>query len=257
MSRDIPEQLWKKLTSTVGLVAVRGERTVNVMTAEWSYFVNKVPLYAAVVLGPGSESRGLLPSAQEFGLTLCSQEQAELADFAGSFSLREVDKSSSELVEFGTPESTTTPWVRGGLVAMECVLRETVDFPVHRMYVGEVTAVHLPDRLTRPLVKHGPMHVLGEPVRRTAVVAAAQVLDGSVLRVAATGPAAEEPLGWRVSLLVDGEPPLDLGTHPSAEYGDFLVELPLPRVPLDGARVKVEREGAKPGYARLASGAAS
>ncbi|MDH6221596.1 flavin reductase family protein [Streptomyces pseudovenezuelae] len=253
MSRDIPDQLWKKLTSTVGLVAVRSGGAINVMSAEWSYFVNKTPLYAAVVLGPSSESRQLLPSAGEFSLTLCSEEQAGLADFAGSFSLSEIDKSSSELLEFGEAESTRTPWVRGGLIALECILRDTVCFPVHRMYVGEVSAVHVPDHSPRPLVKHGPLHALGMPVHRTAVVAGAQVLDGPVLRVAATGPDASEPPDWRVRLLVPGEPSVDLGMHPSGEYGDLLVDLPLPPAPLAGARIKVERTGAEPGYARLDS----
>ncbi|MFF8675003.1 flavin reductase family protein [Streptomyces sp. NPDC015242] len=258
MSLEIPDQLWKTATSTIGLIAVRHDDGVNVMSAEWSYFVNKDPLYAAVVLSPRARSRELIPERGEFALTLCAEEQAELADFAGSFSLGDLDKTSSELIEFGAPQATGTPWVKGGLVALECVLRETVPFPVHTMFVAEVVAAHLPETAGRPLVKHGPMHALGEPVRRTAVVAAAQILPGGTLRVAATGPAAPGADLWRVSLVGTDGTRVDLGEHPSAEYGDFLVDLPLPRdvPPLAGARVMVEREGAKPGFARLAGGSA-
>ncbi|MGW8700309.1 flavin reductase family protein [Streptomyces eurythermus] len=253
MSPEIPDQLWKKATSTIGLIAVRHDHGVNVMSAEWSYFVNKDPLYAAVVLSPRARSRELIPERGEFSLTLCSEEQAELADFAGSFSLGDLDKASCELIEFGTPRATSTPWVGGGLVALECVLRETVPFPVHTMFVAEVVAAHLPETARRPLVKHGPMHTLGEPVQRTAVAAAAQVLPDGTLRVAATGPAAPGADVWRVSLVYADGTRTDLGEHPSAEYGDFLVDLPLPRdlPPAAGMRVVVEREGAKPGFARL------
>lgn len=253
MSLEIPGQLWKKATSTIGLVAVRHDHGVNVMSAEWSYFVNKDPLYAAVVLSPRADTRELLPLQGEFSLTLCSEEQAELADFAGSFSLGQVDKTGSELIELGTPQATGTPWVTGGVVALECVLRETVPLPVHTMFVGEVVAAHLPEAERRPLVKHGPMHALGAPVRRTAVVTAAEITPDGTLRVAATGPTAQGADVWRVSLLGADGSWTDLGEHPSAEYGDFLVDLPMPGglPPLPGARVQVERAGAKPGHARL------
>ncbi|MFE1250463.1 flavin reductase family protein [Streptomyces sp. NPDC058735] len=253
MSLEVPGQLWKKATSTIGLVVVRHDDGANVMSAEWSYFVNKDPLYAAVVLSPRARSRELLPLSGEFSLTLCSEEQAELADFAGSFSLAEIDKTGSELIAFGAPEATGTPWVDGGLVALECVLRDTVPFPVHTMFVGEVVAAHVSEIDRRPLVKHGPMHTLGERVQRTAVATAAQILPDGTLRVTATGPAAQGADLWRVSLLSATGAEVDLGEHPSADYGDFLIDLPLPEdiPPLAGARIKVERNGAKPGFARL------
>lgn len=129
--------------------------------------------------------------------------------------LGDLGKTSCELIEFDTPRATGTPWVQGGLVALECVLRETVPFPVHTMFVAEVVAAHLPETARRPLVKHGPMHALGEPVRRTAVAAAAQVLPDGTLRVAATGPAAPGPGIWRVSLVGADATRADLGEHPS------------------------------------------
>lgn len=255
MTVEISANLWKRLTSTVGLVSVRHDGTINVMAAEWSYFVNKQPLYAAVVLSPRAATRELITASGEFSLTLCAESQAELADFAGSFSVLEIDKTTSELVRFGEPEAISTPWVTGGLLAVECVLRQTVEFPVHTMYVGEAVAAHVPADPPRPLVKHGAMYTIGVPVQRTAVVAAAQVLPGNILRVAATGPATGGDL-WRVSLLAaDGER-VPLGEHPSGEYGgDFLVELPLsnhlPIERLRDYRVQVERKGASPGYASI------
>ncbi|MDF3290470.1 flavin reductase family protein [Streptomyces silvisoli] len=251
---ELPSRLWKTLTSAVGIISVRHGNRVNVMSAEWSYFVNKEPLYAAVVLSPKAVTRELLPDAGEFGLTLCSERQAELADFVGSFSVAQVDKTTSELVEFGTPRAITTPWVTGGVVALECVLRETVPFPVHTMFVGEVVACHLPDAELRPLVKHGPMHTLGGPVRRSAVVAAAAPLPNGAVRIAATGPAADGPDVWRLSLLLPDGAAVGLGEHPSGEFGDLLLDVPLPPglPPRSAARIKVERQGAEPGYARIA-----
>jgi flavin reductase (DIM6/NTAB) family NADH-FMN oxidoreductase RutF len=251
----VPDDLWKRLTSTVGLVSVRCGAITNVMAAEWSYFVNKAPLYAAVVLGPRAATGALIAEAGEFALTLCSEDQAELADFAGAFSVADVDKTGSELIEFGAPRAIGSPWVAGGLLAAECVVRETVRFPGHTMYAGEVVAAHLPEGSPRPLVKHGAMYGLGEPVRRAAVAATAQLLPGGVLRVAATGPAGDGDARWRIGLVSEDGAVEPLGEHASTAHGDVLVDLPVPSRPAlerpAGGRVVVERDGAKPGYARI------
>jgi flavin reductase (DIM6/NTAB) family NADH-FMN oxidoreductase RutF len=253
MTFQIPADLWKKLTSTVGLVSVRHDTGTNVMAAEWSYFVNKAPLYAAVVLAPQAATRDLLTSAGEFSLTLCADEQAALADFAGSFSVADIDKTSTEAIRFGAPHAITTPWVSGGVLAVECELRDVVEFPVHTMYVGEVVAAHQPENSRRPLVKHGAMHTLGEPAHRTTITAAAQLRPGNILRVAATGPAATGP--WRVGLVAPDGTVMPLGGYPCGDNGDLLVDLPLPASlrdgDLDGRRVQVARDGAEPGHARV------
>ncbi|WP_221349407.1 flavin reductase family protein [Streptomyces beigongshangae] len=255
MSADLPADLWKRLTGTVGLVVVRRDgEPVNVMAAEWAYFVNRTPLYAAVALGPRAVTRGLIEQAGGYSLTLCAQEQAELADFAGSFSLADVDKTTSTLIDFGSPTVTDTPWVRGGVVALECELRHVLALPVHRLFVAEVVAAHLPDTPARPLVKHGPMHGLGPALRAGRVVVGVRRDPAGVLTVAATGPGGTgDP--WRVTLLPHEAGEIPLGAYPSTAYGDLRVRIPLPPAvrlaPLDHARVRVERDGAHPGFARL------
>lgn len=245
----VPPDLWKSLTTTVGLISVRHPTGVNVMAAEWTYFVNKDPLYVAVVLSPRAETRRAIESAGTFCVTLCAEDQAELADFAGSFSMANIDKTSSELLQFGEPVAGVTPWVRGGTLSMECTLRSTLDLPVHRMFVGEVLAAHRSEEESRPLIKRGRMATLGGWAQRSAVVAAAEV-RGGVLRVCATGPGDPE-LEWTVSLTTRRGQAFDFGGHPSAQHGDFEVELaPPPELgDLQGARVRVGREEAQPGFA--------
>ncbi|MFE7032841.1 flavin reductase family protein [Streptomyces sp. NPDC057621] len=257
MTRDLPGDLWKSLTSTVGLVCARDARigTTNVMAAEWSYFVNKQPLYLAVVLGPRAVTGSLITAAGEFSVTLCAEDQAGIADFAGSFSVADVDKTGSELLRFGTPEATRTPWITGGVLAVECELRQTVPLPVHTAYFGEVVTAHLPERPARPLVKHGAMHTLGAPARRSAVVTAAERTRGDRIRVAATCPDQDTSVPWRISLLDADGVPTPLGTHHSTSRGDLLVDVVLPAGlgarDLHGHRVVVERAGAESGSTRI------
>lgn len=156
------------------------------------------PLYVSVVLSPHADTRAALECSGEFGLTLCSAGQATLADFAGT---AEADKSAGELMDFGQPVATATPWVQGGVPALECELHQTVDLPGHRMYIAESAATHRPAEDCLPLVKHGGMFQTGDPAQRVSVVAARRPPDRTET---------------------------DLGTHPSAAYGDFLADLPLP-----------------------------
>jgi hypothetical protein len=115
-----------------------------------------------------------------------------------------------------------------------------------------VIAAHLPDRPVRPLVKHGGMFTLGDPVRRTAAVVATRLLDGGVLRVAATGPTADPGTPWRIALIAPDGAVTGLGEHVGDGNGDLLVDLPARDLCPAGHRVRVHRDGAEPGHAVIA-----
>jgi flavin reductase (DIM6/NTAB) family NADH-FMN oxidoreductase RutF len=232
------------------------------MAAEWTYFLNKDPLYIAVALSRRSVSRKLIKRSGEFSVTLCAESQAEVADFAGSFSGLDIDKSSSEAFTLRAPTVISTPWVEGGVAAFECLVRRVVRLPDYHLFIAEAMAAHI-ERDRRPLVKHGPMHALGEPVDKTAVVAAAQILGQPgaggrmFLRVAAGGQSPEPGTLRRITLIGHNGDPMSLGEYPPDEYGDLMVDVELPRpVPsgvLSCCRIRVECDGLKSGWARVSA----
>jgi flavin reductase (DIM6/NTAB) family NADH-FMN oxidoreductase RutF len=254
--------MWKHLTTTVGLVSSGHDNGVNIMAAEWTYFLNKDPLYIAVGLSKRSVSRKLIKRSGEFSVTLCAESQAEAADFAGSFSGLDVDKSSSEAFTLRAPAVIATPWVEGGVAAFECVVRRVVRLPDYHLFIAEAVAAHI-DSDRRPLVKHGPMYALGDPVEKTAVVAAAQALrqPGAggplLLRVAAAGRSPEPRSLRRITLVGKNDDELPLGEYSADEYGDLLVDVDLPPLVPGGAlsscRIRVECDGLKPGWARVSA----
>ena len=252
-------QLFRFLTTTVGLVAVRHESGVNVMAAEWTYFVARDPLHVAVGIGDGGLTQRLIEEAGEFSVTVCSASQASVANFVGSFSGVDVDKTSSDLIELVPPVETSTPRVQGGVFSAECPVVATVDLPGYKLFVGEALAIRVDDVASLdPLVKHGGMYRLGEPICDDALAVAAELLDGyePALRVAASLQAGErQDSPWTVSLVApDGRRRL-LGRIASNEYGDMLEDFPLPEtwpgVPISVCRVLVERPDAKPGWASV------
>lgn len=256
------EGLWRHLTTTVGLVTSGCGDRINVMAAEWTYFVNKDPLYIAVGLSRRSVSRELILHSGELSVTLCSESQAEAANFAGSFSGRDIDKTSSEAFVLRSPTVTSTPWVAGGLAAFECVVRRLVRLPDYHLFVAEAVAAHVANSV-RPLVKHTGMYALGDRLDQTAVVAAAQLLGGSGdektlgLRVAATGQSPDPRSSWRLALVDAAGDALPIGEYPPDEFGDLMVDVevrrPIADRELSACRVRVERDGLKPGWTRVST----
>ncbi len=116
-----PLQPWKKATSTVGLVVTRGSGCTNVMAAEWTYFVAREPPHIAVVINEKNWTAELVGLGDSFTVTLASSGQADLVDFVGGFSGRDVDKSTTSGLRFEPGSSVEVPWVAGGVAAFECV----------------------------------------------------------------------------------------------------------------------------------------
>jgi flavin reductase (DIM6/NTAB) family NADH-FMN oxidoreductase RutF len=247
--------LWKLATTTVGIVCTKNGIAINAMAAEWTYLVSKNPPHVAVVLSDAALTQQLA-SDGEFSVTLCAEEQAALADFLGSVSGRDMDKAASHSLVLREPTTNSTPWADGGVAAFECTVTQVVDLPGYRMVIGAIVAAHLPEEPRRPLVKHGGMYALGQPLDRKTVVTAAQIVDGAPLRIriAATGAGEDPAAPFRISVVDPRNGTLHLGDALPDEYGDLLTELAVPDPPawIEQSEVIVERAGASPGRSRLA-----
>jgi flavin reductase (DIM6/NTAB) family NADH-FMN oxidoreductase RutF len=261
LSRIETADIWKSLTTTVGLVSAAYRDSASIMAAEWTYFLNKDPLYVAVALSRRSVTRDLIRGSGGFSVTLCSESQAELADFVGSFSGRDIDKSSAEALDLRPPAVIGAQWVAGGVISFECLVRQVMTTPDYQVFVGEAVAIH-PEPPRRPLVKHGPMHALGPRLELSAIVAGAGLLPPSTagsgrtcLRVAATGRCPDPGAPWHITLVGADRGEYPLAECPSGEYGDLLAEFELPEElsaeAVLSCLVKVERSGLKAGWARV------
>lgn len=250
--------LTRYLTGTVGLLSMRFANGINIMAVEWTYFVAKEPPHVAVVISEDTFTSEIADWAGEFSVTLCSEDQAALADFVGSVSGRDIDKTASQLVTLREPLATSTPWVAGGIAALECEIRQTVSLPGYRMLIGEVLAAHVDEaKATQPLVKYGDMYALGEPLLRTAVVAAAELRGDhpQQIHVAAAGQVGEDETPWRLTMVSSDGRAVWLGEAAPNEYGDLLAAFGLPEAcagwNLSAAQVRVERQGIDAGWARI------
>ncbi|MDQ3404791.1 MAG: flavin reductase family protein [Actinomycetota bacterium] len=226
-------------TSTVGLITTVGSRGVNMMAAEWTYLVARQPPHFAVGCQLTNHSTDLIVERGEFGLTLCDASMTGLADFAGSFSGVDVDKSAVSGVTLRDPVVLGTPVVDGGTLRAECRVVHVVELPAYRLIIGEAVWLEADERANQdPLVKHGGMYRLGERVRAATVTASATRLPDGDVRVCATAQGAEaDKVPWTVSL---GD---DTPVATSHAGTDLDVVLTLPRPPEPGETLVVARPG--------------
>ena len=249
------------LTSTVGLVTAMVDERVNVMAAEWSYFVAREPLHIAVGVSDQNWSHTLIREADEFAITLCADSQAAIASFVGSFSGLEVDKTSSADLELAGPNLLHTPHVRGGVLNAECAVREVVDLPGYALVIGEAIWTQVDDEaLPNPLVKHGTMHRLGPAVTDRRVVVAAGFPDPvtPVLRIAAIAHHAPPDAPWQISVSDTTTGVRHVDESLAESGGALMVDVELPaEASKDPLTVQVSRAGFRPGRAYTAVGAVS
>lgn len=235
-------------TSTVGLITARGQQAVNVMSAEWTYLVARRPPHFAVGCQTTNYTTQLILDRGEFGLTLCDASLASLANFAGTFSGADVDKSRISGVRLRDPVVTMTPTVAAGSLSAECRVRSVVNLPDYALIVGEALWLTTdPLANENPLVKHGRMYRLGEEIRSMAVTACAtRCRDGSVrVCAAAQGVDPAQDVPWTVRFRSrDGKPDQLLHTRMGGAELDVVV--PLPASPLPGDVLVVARPDCRP-----------
>jgi flavin reductase (DIM6/NTAB) family NADH-FMN oxidoreductase RutF len=242
------------LTTTVGLVTTAVDERVNVMTAEWSYFVAREPLHIAVSISEQNWSNSRIRQAGEFAVTLCDDSQAAVAAFAGSFSGLEVDKLSSADLGLAGPAVLHTPHVRGGVLNAECAVRDIVELPGYVLVIGEAVWVQADDDAAlHPLIKHGVLHSLGPVVLDDRPVVAAGFPDRGepVLRVAATDYGAPPGAPWQISVTGTATDTAYADLSCQEDGGVLLVDVALPvDAVTESLTVRVSRAGRRPGFAR-------
>jgi len=80
-----------------------------------------------------------------FSINIPSEDLLEQTDCCGLVSGRDTDKASLFTVFYG--ELKDAPMIEECPINMECRLVETVDFPTHDLFIGEVTATHCDEEI--------------------------------------------------------------------------------------------------------------
>jgi len=137
---DIPPDTHRYFATPVALITTNGSLGVNVMAAEWTFQISYKPFLIAIFINPEHATYHQLVESKEFGLNLCSQDQAALAALAGEFTHCEVDKLTSELFEIYPAKHIKAPLIKGCRINAECRVIDQQAWGDHTAFVGEVLA---------------------------------------------------------------------------------------------------------------------
>jgi flavin reductase (DIM6/NTAB) family NADH-FMN oxidoreductase RutF len=151
-------------SESVAVLTVKSGDVINAMTAAWTVPVSQRPALVVVHVAPQRYSHDLVVDAKEFGLSILADDQADLAQHAGTASGRKTDKFASGLLRQKPSRVISTPVLEGCAATIECKLEKAISMGDHTIFVGRVVAFES-DPAKKPLVLHrGSYYRLGESV---------------------------------------------------------------------------------------------
>jgi flavin reductase (DIM6/NTAB) family NADH-FMN oxidoreductase RutF len=139
------------------------------MANEWVMSVCWDPLRILAIVSKDSLTHEYILQSKEFGINLCSMEQAHLASYAGRTTGHKEHKFSHPVFEgqFYTATHIKAPMIEGCVVNAECVLEETIELDEYTGFIGRAVSSRV-DQKQRPLIyTRSKYFFLGNQIQKT------------------------------------------------------------------------------------------
>ncbi len=130
--------------------------TYNIITIAWTGTVNTSPAMTYISVRKERHSYDLIKDSGEFVINLTTEELVKATDFCGVRSGRDVNKFEYTGL---TPIDAThvkAPLIKESPVSIECRVTEIKELGSHDMFLAEVLAVHVDEKL---IDENGKFHL--------------------------------------------------------------------------------------------------
>lgn len=146
------KQIWKPTTILnpvpVVMVSCAGNTgKPNIITLAWAGTVNTKPPMISISIKKQRFSYDLIKNSGEFVINLTTEALTRAADYCGVVSGRDVDKFEAMKLTQGKCSVIGAPLIEESPVNMECAVRQVLELGSHDLFLGEVLAVHVDDRI--------------------------------------------------------------------------------------------------------------
>ena len=149
--------------TTVGLITTTdGKHGRNVMAAEWTMQVSYDPMLIAIFIHD-SPTLWNIKDTMTFGVSIASDEQAELVNIAGGYSGTEINKLAIPGI-FHTYMGKTVPMLKGCALNAECRVKSIQEIGDHVMVVGEAISAIFDDKRHPLIYTRGNYRRLGKKI---------------------------------------------------------------------------------------------
>ena len=149
----------------------------NIITIAWTGTVSSDPPMCSISIRPERHSYGIIKQSVEFVINLVDKKLTPYADWCGVRS----GKKYNKFVETGlTPvkaSKVNAPMIEEAPVNLECKVTQIIPLGSHDMFLSEVVAVHVNEKLFSPKTdaidlkranlmaySHGHYYTLGEVI---------------------------------------------------------------------------------------------
>lgn len=151
---DLLRQAMWRWTSGVCIVTSRSGDRQHGMTVNSFTSVSLEPPMVTVTLAHKTRTYQLVNLSGVFGVTILSQSQREIAELFSGKAPEDEDRIG-KVETFAL--STGVPFLSGGLVFLDCLVRHFVPMTSSTLFIGEVDAVQYA-KLDKPLVYHNRLY---------------------------------------------------------------------------------------------------
>jgi len=173
----------RSLITSVALITSRGRNGPNVMSAEWTFQVSYRPMRLIILIHQEEATHENILYSREFGANFLSDDQAALANLAGHYTGKEVNKLSSQLFQTYPAKSIQVPMIEGCFLNAECKIAQVLETGDHTMFLGDVVdALHNPGKNPLLYSQRGFWH-RGPPVERKPLLYVTATVNGDKCRL--------------------------------------------------------------------------
>jgi flavin reductase (DIM6/NTAB) family NADH-FMN oxidoreductase RutF len=99
------------------------------------------PPLVGVAMHPERHTTDMVRFAQEFAINIPGPEMLKQVEFLGSHSGRDLNKLEAAGIEWFPGLRVSAPLLDGCLAWIECTVRDSIRFPDHTLFVGDVVRV--------------------------------------------------------------------------------------------------------------------
>ena len=128
----------------------------NIITVAWTGTVNSDPAMTYVSIRPERHSYGIIRETGEFVINLTTGAMARATDFCGVRSGRDMDKLAAAKLAVEPASKLSAPVIAQSPLALECKVREIIPLGSHDMFLAEIVAVDVEEKL---LDEAGKLHL--------------------------------------------------------------------------------------------------
>ncbi len=138
------------------LVTCGTEEQPNILTVAWTGILSTQPPVTYISVRPSRFSHALIEQNGCFAINLCTEALVRAADFCGMYTGAKVDKFARMHLHPTPSSAILSPSLLESPLTLECRVREKLSLGTHDMFLSDIVAVTVDDRL---LDEQGKLHL--------------------------------------------------------------------------------------------------